>query len=138
MKYLLDTNILSEPNRLNPDAQVIERLEQYGGLLATATVVIHELMFGYLRLPTGKRRDVLQDYLESAVLPCLPVLPYDLEAAQRHAQERARLQAQGIVSQFTDGQIAAIAHTRHLILVTRNVDDFKHFAGLAVENWFSA
>ena len=137
MKYLLDTNILSEPNRLKPDLQVIARIEQYDGLLATATLVIHELMFGYLRLPPSKRRDILQDYLKNTVLSSLPAIPYELEAAKRHAEERACLQAKGITLPFTDGQIAAIAYTHNLILVTRNVDDFKHFDGLVVENWFS-
>jgi tRNA(fMet)-specific endonuclease VapC len=99
-------------------------------------VVIHELMYGYLRLPLSKRRDTLQDYLETTILPSLPVLSYDLEAAKRHAQERVRLQTQGITPTFADGQIAAIAYIHNLILVTRNVGDFSHFEGLTVENWF--
>jgi predicted nucleic acid-binding protein len=36
---------------------------------------------------------------------------------------------------FVDGQIAAIAVTRGLILVTNNVRDFQHFSGLVVVDW---
>ncbi|MCF7996184.1 MAG: hypothetical protein K9L32_01455 [Chromatiaceae bacterium] len=38
---------------------------------------------------------------------------------------------------YTDLQIAAIAATNGLVLVTRNLDDFRAFEGLAMENWFS-
>ncbi|MGK7882028.1 MAG: hypothetical protein AB4060_18295 [Crocosphaera sp.] len=37
---------------------------------------------------------------------------------------------------FVDGQIAAIAYTNQLILVTNNVSDFQDFQGLQIENWF--
>ncbi len=36
---------------------------------------------------------------------------------------------------FVDGQIAAIAYVDDLVLVTGNVQDFKRYAGLSVENW---
>ena len=36
---------------------------------------------------------------------------------------------------FIDGQIAAIASVNGLILVTRNIDDFKPFLRLKIENW---
>ncbi len=39
---------------------------------------------------------------------------------------------------FADGEIAAIAFTQNLILVTRNVDDFSMYAQLQVEDWFRA
>ena len=66
----------------------------------------------------------------------LRILPYDRGAAVWHAEERARLVSQGRTSAFMDGQIAAIAIVNHLILVTRNTQDFADFAGLTVENWF--
>jgi tRNA(fMet)-specific endonuclease VapC len=66
----------------------------------------------------------------------LTILPYDREAALWHAEETARLAAQGRMPPFIDGQIAAIAIVNRLTLVTRNTDDFADFAGLNVENWF--
>jgi tRNA(fMet)-specific endonuclease VapC len=37
---------------------------------------------------------------------------------------------------FVDGQIASIAFTNNLTLVTNNVDDFQDLEGLVIENWF--
>jgi tRNA(fMet)-specific endonuclease VapC len=73
--------------------------------------------------------------MANVVLATMPILPYDQTAAEWHAAERARLSAIGRVPPFVDGQIAAIAATRGLILVTNNVSDFQHFAGLVIVDW---
>jgi tRNA(fMet)-specific endonuclease VapC len=67
----------------------------------------------------------------------LPILPYDEAAAEWHAMERARLAALGRTLPFVDGQIAAIAQTNNLVLVTANAVDFRDFAGLTIEDWRS-
>jgi len=67
----------------------------------------------------------------------LTVLPYDGKAALWHGEQRARLEARGLRPPFADGQIAAIAATQALVVVTRNTIDFKAFEGLDVLNWFS-
>jgi tRNA(fMet)-specific endonuclease VapC len=87
-------------------------------------------------MPEGRRKQALTHYLEHTVYQQLTILPYDREAALWHAEERARLAAQGRTPSFIDGQIAAIAMVNHLILVTRNTNDFADFVGLTVENWF--
>ncbi len=51
--------------------------------------------------------------------------------------ERARLAAHGRTLPFVDGQIAAIAQTNNLVLVTANAADFRDFAGLTIEDWRS-
>jgi len=132
-RYLLDTNILSEAVKPDPSPLVLARANHFGDELATACVVVHELLFGCLRLPfASKRRATLQIYIEQVVLTGLPIFPYDTAAALWHSQERARLMAQGQTPPFIDGQIAAIAKVNHLILVTRNVDDFVGFEGLTM------
>lgn len=137
MKYLVDTNVLSEPLRPTPDAGVLERLQEHSSLLATASVVWNELWFGVECLPTSKRRTAIETYLLETVAPSIPVLPYDAAAARWHAAERARLRAAGSPKPFADGQIAAVARIHDLIVVTRNISDFKAFEGLRVEAWFS-
>jgi predicted nucleic acid-binding protein len=52
-------------------------------------------------------------------------------------EQRARLEARGQKPSFADGQIAAIAATQGLVLVTRNTSDFEPFDGLELLNWFS-
>ena len=44
---------------------------------------------------------------------------------------------EGLTPAFIDSQIAAIAASNRLIMVTRNVDDFKDFDKLDVVDWFS-
>jgi len=134
-KYLLDTNILSEPLRPAPKAKVLARLKRHQDELTTASVVWHELWFGCQRLPVSAKRTAIERYLNEVVVVSMPVLPYDQAAAEWHAAERARLAALGKTPPFADGQIMAIAHTHSLILVTLNPSDYSAFVEVKVEDW---
>ncbi|MEJ6487951.1 type II toxin-antitoxin system VapC family toxin [Nostoc punctiforme UO1] len=136
LKFLLDTNILSEPARPIPNANVLHKLDIHKSEVAVSSVVVHELLHGCLRLPESRRREYLRNYIYESVLN-LPVFDYDLKAAQWHAQERVRLSQIGKTPAFVDGQIASIAYSNNLFLVTNNISDFEFFNGLSVENWFA-
>lgn len=136
IKYLLDTNILSELSKEEPDTNVIANLELNGDNCATAALVIHEINYGIQRLPEGKLKANLQMFLQQLEVYEFQVLPYDKAAAHYHAFERARLVAKGLTPSFVDGQIAAISATNNLILVTRNTKDFENFSEILLENWF--
>lgn len=135
-RYLLDTNIISEPTRLTPNVKVSARIQQYRYEIATASVVWHELLFGCQRLPDSRKRQRLEAYLYDVVERTIPILPYVKIAAEWHAQERARLSRIGLSPAFVDGQIAAIAKINGLIIVTANMADFENFDGVVIENWF--
>lgn len=136
MRFLLDTNVISEAVRPAPDAEVLVRLLDAEGSAAVSAVTWHELRCGIQRLDPSRRREALEVFVSS--LPArYPVLPYDQQAADWHARERARLERVGLQRSFADGQIAATAATRGLLLVTRNVRDFEGFTGLGVETWWS-
>jgi len=135
LKYLLDTNVVSEPLRPEPNFGVLRRLRRHEEEIAIPSVVWHELRFGSERLPLSRRREAIEKYLEEVVLATIPILDYDREAAEWHARERARLTARGGTPPFADGQIAAIARTHDLILVTFNDADFRRFQGLRVQTW---
>jgi tRNA(fMet)-specific endonuclease VapC len=135
IRYLLDTNVLSEPIKSHPDAQTLECFSDHDGELATCSIVWHELCFGVARLAISKKRRAIEAYLEEAVRSILPILPYDQEAAAWHARERARLGKRGRPPSAADGQIAAIASVNDLIVVTANVRDFRRFKDLVVEDW---
>jgi tRNA(fMet)-specific endonuclease VapC len=83
----------------------------------------------------SRKRRAVEAYREEAVRSSLPILPYDEEAASWHATERARLGKRGRPPAAADGQIAAIACINELVVVTANVEDFRRFQGLEVEDW---
>ncbi len=127
IRYLLDTNVLSEPIKSHPDERTITSLSDHDGELATCSVVWHELSFGATRMAASKKRSAIEAYLEDVVRSVLPILPYDQEAATWHARERARLSKRGRPPSAADGQIAAIASVNDLIVVTANMKDFRRF-----------
>jgi tRNA(fMet)-specific endonuclease VapC len=95
----------------------------------------------------GRRRDYLLEYLREVVRPSMPILPYGAAAARWHGRVRAQLEAKGRPTSFADGQIAGIAATEGLTVVTRNTADFEPVANLSemggpgaeirLENWFA-
>lgn len=137
LKFLLDTSIVSAPIAKTPNRRVVRRLEQQAAYCAVAAPVWHELVYGLSRLPAGRRRAALEEYLHGVVRRSFSILPYDDVAAERHGRERARLEASGKTPPFVDGQIAAIAHSQGLTLVTANVEDFRYFDGLQLTDWNS-
>ncbi|MBD2579930.1 type II toxin-antitoxin system VapC family toxin [Oscillatoria sp. FACHB-1406] len=136
VKFLLDTNIISESIKLQPNDIFLKHFRQNLEEAAIASVTRHELLYGLYRLPESRRKKNLSDYLTQVIQAKMIILPYCHAAAGWFAAERARLTALGRMPSYPDGQIAAIAKVNHLILVSRNVSDFADFEGLTLENWF--
>ncbi len=133
-RFLLDTNVLSEPTRRRPDRKVLEKLQRFEGTIVTSSTVWSELWFGALSMAESERAVLVRAYLAD-LERTLAVLPYDKTAARWHASERARLRSLSAPPPFADGQDAAVAAANDLILVTDNVKDLARFEGLQVENW---
>lgn len=135
LRYLLDTNILSEACKPQPDAKVLDKLTHNNKISGLAAQTLYELQRGVLLLADGRRRDYIAHYIEG-IQATLPILPYDETAACWQAAETVRLKSLGITPSFVDMQIAAVAVVNGLTLVTRNTQDFQHFNDLLLENWF--
>lgn len=135
LKYLLDTNIVSEPLRPSPNQKILERLQLHQAEIAVAAIVWHELLFGCYRLPPSAKRTAIETYLNQVIAPTIPILPYDQRAAEWHATARARLTRVGKTPPFADGQIIAIAKTNDLILITLNLADYAAFQDVQIEDW---
>ncbi len=135
LRYLLDTNVLSECLKPRPNPGVVARLDRQHRSIATAAPVWHELWFGCRRLPRSRRRRAIEDYLVDVVQATMPILGYDQAAADWHATQRARLEKLGLTPSFVDGQVAAIARVNDLALVTGDVEAFGRFQELEVEDW---
>ena len=135
LSYLLDSNVVSEMARPRPHQGVVRRYQTHHAEAALPAPAWHEVQYGCLRLPAGQRREFLQGFLNQ-VVGALPKLPYDAAAALVHAQMRAQSEARGRVLPMLDAQIAAIAISQGLTLVTRNTRDFEGLPGLRLANWF--
>lgn len=139
MKYLLDSNIVSEPSKPIQNEKVIKLIEENREDSAIATVSFFEMLHGVLVLPEGKRKQSLKEYLEKTIVPFYDFLSYDIVSARIQAELSAKLQSIGKLTPYQDTQIASIAIANNLILVTRNIKDFENIvkvSNLKIENWF--
>ena len=138
--YLLDTNIVSEFVKQAPNDRVIDLYFARKHLCSIAAITWQELTRGVNRMPEGKRRLRIQNFIDS-LEENIEVLPYDKFSAQICGEIQARAEKEGKSLPSYDSQIAATAISRGMILVTHNTADFesiKETAFLRVEDWFSA
>ena len=137
--HLLDTNIVSEPTKLSPNEKVIQKLADNLEYSCISAVTWAEILSGIKTMPDGKRKTCLFDYFIESVQKQFEILPFDASAANIYSDLYERLKTKGAPAQRFDLMIAAIAISNNLILVTRNVSDFKDIAAnsnLMIENWF--
>lgn len=128
---VLDTNVVSEPLRVEPNPDVMSWLSQQTQAKITA-VTMSELLIGVLLLPTGARRDRLHAALRAVEFD---VLPFDAEAADAYAHMHTRRRAAGAPLSVQDGMIAAICLTHGATLATRNIRDFADLGVDLVNPW---
>jgi tRNA(fMet)-specific endonuclease VapC len=133
VKYLLDTNALSEPIRRSPNPRFMAHFAKRQANLVLSSMTWLESLHGFFRMPEGRRKAAISDYLRQ--MRQLPVLDFDLRAAEWLAQELAHLDTKSRPTPLADGQIAAIAKVNGCVLVTSNTKDMGAFRGLDVEDW---
>jgi predicted nucleic acid-binding protein len=81
VKFLVDANVLSEATKAVPSEAAVDWLRRHEHVVAVNTVVLGELEFGILLLPSGRRRKRLESWF-SNVVEILPVLDMDRETAR--------------------------------------------------------
>ena len=131
MKYLLDTNVLSDFAR--GDRSVMARLRQEApSQLAVSVITEMEVEYGLARNPAlaPRIRETMQ-----LLLLTISVLPFEREDARVAAQLRATLNSQGTPIGAYDVLLAASALRRGLKLVTHNAREFARISGLSLDDW---
>ncbi len=129
MRYLLDTNIISEIVKPVPSQSLLAWLgEQYDEDLCIASLTIAEIRRGILEKPVGKRRDQLEAWFSGPQGPQAlfagRILPFDERAALIWARLMAEGKSQGRSRSALDTIIAAVAQAHDCTVVTNNEKDF--------------
>ena len=135
--YLVDTDILSEPEKPQPHDGAIAWLREHEAALYTSAVVIGELAWGIQRLASGRKRTELAAWLHDKVIQRFDsrILRFDTRVAIEWGALQASLESRGRRMPWRDSVIAATARRHALAIATRNVKDYKH-AGVDVVNPF--
>jgi toxin FitB len=130
---LIDTNVVSEAMRQQPDQAVIAWLDgQSWDSLFLCTPVLAELHYGIGRLASGRRKEFLTDALDriESELYHGRILSFDQFAAASYGRLTVKRERQGRRMEQMDALIAAIALTHGATVATRDTPDF---ADLGIE-----
>lgn len=131
MRYLLDTNVCVDYLNGRYPA-VIERWQACDPRwLGIGSVAMAELRYGAEK---SHRREANHRQLDRLFAELTEVV-FDAEAALQYGRLRDALERRGKVIGPNDMLIAAQAHSRSLVLVTNNLDEFGRIGQLRVEDW---
>jgi predicted nucleic acid-binding protein len=140
MKYLLDTNVVSELIKKQPDPKVVQWIdEQDSARLYLSVLTIGEIRKGIEQLPPSPRKDNIAAWLSSHLLVRFNgrILAITTDVMLRWGELTGRLEPAGITLSAIDSLIAAVALQGQLTIVTRNTDDFRG-AGVPLFNPWGA
>ena len=138
MKYLLDTNVVSELVKPAPDAGVVRFLANTDeSAVALSVITLAELRYGIERLALGAKREQLTRWLEDELPRRFDrrILRIDDVTAAEWGRTMARSERAGRPMSEMDAWLAALASVYHMVLVTRNVGDFSGFPGEIHNPW---
>ncbi len=129
MRYLLDTNIISDIAKSAPSESLLAWMgEQIDEDLFIASLTVAELRRGVLEKPAGKRRDQLEAWFSGPEGPQAlflgRVLPFDENAGLIWARLMADGKTEGRQRSALDTIIAAVAGAHGCTVVTDNEKDF--------------
>lgn len=135
---ILDTNVLSELSRRDPDERVVAWLDtKAAAQTATTAITAAELLYGVARLPDGRRKTGLAEAVRRILDDDLAgrVEAFDAPTAAHYAAIVAARERAGRPISSADAQIAAICRKLRAVLATRNARDFEHTGIELVDPW---
>ena len=138
MNILLDTCVLSEVWKREPDPGVLEWFElQVEQSLFLSSLTIGELTRGVMRMPAGSRRDRLGAWVKEALSARFAgrILSIDGDIAARWGVMLAEAERRGEVLRVIDSLIAATAAFHDFTVATRNEHDFRRCSVPVINPW---
>jgi predicted nucleic acid-binding protein len=130
MRYLLDTNILSNVTKPVPSEALLAWMgDQVDADLFIASLTVAELRRGILEKPAGKKRKQLEEWFAGPEGPQAlfvgRILAFDEKAGLVWAQLMADGKAKGRPRSALDTIIAAVVKANACVVVTANEKDFE-------------
>ena len=126
-RYLLDTNVLSEPTRKAPEPRVIKWLGSVTPeALCVSVLSVGELQKGISLQPGNRKRATHETWLENILMNTADgnLLPVDSAVARKWGELTAAARLEGRTLAIVDALLAATALVHGLTVVTRNSRDF--------------
>ena len=131
--FIFDTDIYTNVIRKVPSETLINRLKKVPRRdQFTTTITIGEVYFGIMKVSDKTK---LLKLFEDVLLPRATILSFDFSAAKKYGEIRSLLEKQGTPLAHADLQIASIALSMNMTLITGNLKHFQRVPKLAVENW---
>ena len=138
---LLDTNVISEPQRRAPNCRVIDWIDaQALETLYLSAITVAELRAGIALMSAGKRRDTLHENLEKHLLPMFAnrVLSFDMGCTRVYAELLAKSRADGLAIETADAFIAAVALANGFTVATRDTSPFEAVGVNVINPWVAS
>lgn len=135
---LLDTNVVSELTRADPDPGVLAWLDALDASeVGTTAITAAELWHGVTRMPAGRRRTELTEAVRGLLEEEFEqrVVPFDASAARAYGRIVADRERAGRPIGVADAQIAAVCATAGATLATRNTKDFESTGVELINPW---
>ena len=124
MRFLLDTNVISEAGKPSPDPKVLNWLLAHEAACAVPSIAVAERYQGAYAAEPRRRAKLLAEVAAFVREAGERLLPFDAAAAEAWGEYVSRPALKRQPRPYPDTQIAAIAISRHLTVVTRNTSDF--------------
>ncbi|MBY0377985.1 MAG: type II toxin-antitoxin system VapC family toxin [Gammaproteobacteria bacterium] len=136
---LLDTNLISELMKTQPNVQVVTWINQQDSdTLFISSITIAEITYGLQILAAGQRQKLLETRFEQFISQAFyeRVVSFTASSARIYGEIMGYRKTLGRPLSILEGQIAAIALTHNMSVATRNTKDFTE-CGLTLINPFT-
>lgn len=136
---ILDTTVILETQRIEPDPNVMEFLDGPDPTTTyTTAITVTEIMRGIGLLPAGNHKKELEKTASTLFQEAFAgrILPFDSEAGRLFEVDVVRNEHPGLAVSFADRVVAAIAMSNNgATIATRDVPRFEALGALIVNPW---
>jgi len=138
MNYLLDTCVISELIKKNPDTNVLKWISEVEETsLYLSVLTFGEIHKGIEKLPQSKKKEQLHKWVDSDLRERFKnrIINLDLVVATKWGKIQGKAELAGKPMSLIDGLISATGIAYDLIVVTRNTKDMEQSSVSLLNPW---